>query len=98
MSSRPVTGDRRGLLKDAIHRLDEMQAKLDEAEWAASEPIAIIGIGCRFPGGAHDPATFWQMLCEGRDGICEAPPDRADIHRFCNPEPGLLGRDRKSVV
>ena len=35
------------------------------------EPVAIIGIGCRFPGGIYGPSSFWQALCEGRDGITE---------------------------
>ena len=43
------------------------------------EPIAIIGIGCRFPGGANDPASFWQLLRNGVDAIGEVPPDRWSI-------------------
>src|SRR5256885_614258 len=45
--------DRRELLQSALQALDEMQAKLDAVEQAAREPIAIVGIGCRFPGGAE---------------------------------------------
>jgi myxalamid-type polyketide synthase MxaE and MxaD len=40
------------------------------------EPLAIIGIGCRFPGAANSPEEFWQLLCEGRDVISQIPPDR----------------------
>jgi len=41
-----------------------------------SEPIAIVGMGCRFPGGADDPAKFWEMLCGGVDGIRKIPDGR----------------------
>ncbi len=43
------------------------------------EPIAIIGMGCRFPG-AEDPRAFWKLLCEGRDAIREIPADRWDAN------------------
>jgi phthiocerol/phenolphthiocerol synthesis type-I polyketide synthase A len=42
----------------------------------ADEPIAVIGMGCRFPGDIHGPETFWQFLCEGRSAVGEVPPDR----------------------
>jgi acyl transferase domain-containing protein/acyl-CoA synthetase (AMP-forming)/AMP-acid ligase II len=44
----------------------------------ADEPIAIIGIGCRFPG-AEGPAEFWRLLCDGVDAITEVPPDRWEV-------------------
>ncbi|WP_063766007.1 type I polyketide synthase [Streptomyces sp. NRRL F-5193] len=40
------------------------------------EPVAIIGMGCRFAGGAHSPEEFWTMLIEGRDGVAELPEER----------------------
>ena len=46
-----------------------------------AEPIAIIGLGCRFPGGARDPESFWKFLLEGKDGICEAPPGRFECEK-----------------
>src|SRR5262249_24723190 len=55
------------------------------------EPLAIVGIGCRFPGGAHDPQRLWQLLCEGVDGIVEIPGDRWDIRRFYSPVINELG-------
>jgi acyl transferase domain-containing protein len=45
------------------------------------EPIAIVGIGCRFPGGAHDPDTFWQLVAEGRDAITGVPRTRWGANR-----------------
>nr|VFK17278.1 MAG: myxalamid-type polyketide synthase MxaB [Candidatus Kentron sp. LFY] len=55
-------------------------------------PIAIIGIGCRFPGDAENPQKFWEMLCEGRDGVIEVPADRWDIKRFYDPDPNKPGK------
>ncbi len=62
-------------LKQAFLALEETQARLEAAERA---PIAVIGLGCRFPGNAHDPATFWQNLRRGVDAIREVPADRWD--------------------
>ena len=50
------------------------------------EPIAIIGIGCRFPG-ANNPEAFWQLLRNGVDAITEVPSDRWDNARFYDPDP-----------
>ena len=41
---------------------------------AGGAPIAIVGIGCRFPGGVVDPSSFWRLLTEERDAITEIPP------------------------
>lgn len=51
---------------------------------AAPEPVAIVGIGCRFPGGADSKTTLWNMLCNGRDAIVDVPEDRWDTRRYCN--------------
>src|SRR5215472_464447 len=56
-----------------------------------TEPIAIIGIGCRFPG-AKDPEAFWQLLHDGIDAISEVPADRWDLNSFYDPNPGTPGR------
>src|SRR4051812_45641066 len=56
------------------------------------EPIALIGIGCRFPGGANDPASFWKLLVDGVDAIREVPPERWNAKRFFDPEIGRPGK------
>jgi acyl transferase domain-containing protein/acyl carrier protein len=58
---------------------------------AMNEPIAIIGIGCRFPG-ANGPAEFWTLLRDGVDAIGEVPPDRFDQHAFYDPDPTVPGK------
>lgn len=54
------------------------------------EPIAIVGIGCRFPG-AEGPAAFWQLLTEGGDAISDVPRDRWDAEAFYDPDPSVPG-------
>ena len=61
-------------------------------ETTAADPIAIIGIGCRLPGGATDAGSFWQMLMGGVDAIREVTPDRWDHRFFFDPEPGTPGK------
>ena len=56
------------------------------------EGIAIIGIGCRFPGGVNDAEALWKLLVEGREAVCEVPPDRWNVERFYDPEPGVVGK------
>lgn len=56
------------------------------------EPIAIVGIGCRFPGGIYCPRSFWKALCEGRDCITEVPADRWDLRSFYNPDGEKKGK------
>ena len=46
------------------------------------EPLAIVGIGCRFPGKANSPESFWDLLIEGKSGIEEVPDDRWDVDRY----------------
>jgi acyl transferase domain-containing protein/acyl carrier protein len=57
----------------AVRRL---QAEKEDLRLIASDPIAIIGMGCRFPGDIHSPQEFWRALKEGRDGIGEVPEGR----------------------
>jgi acyl transferase domain-containing protein/acyl carrier protein len=48
--------------------------------------LAIVGVGCRFPGGVEDVESFWRLLAEGRSGIREVPPNRWDRDRFYHPQ------------
>ncbi|HUN35462.1 MAG TPA: type I polyketide synthase, partial [Trebonia sp.] len=44
-----------------------------------NEKIAVVGLGCRFPGGADSPAELWRLLAEGRDAVTERPPGRREL-------------------
>ncbi len=56
------------------------------------EPIAIVGIGCRFPGGANDPESYWNLMCAGADTVTEIPPDRWDVDKFYDSDRSKLGK------
>src|SRR4028118_236097 len=58
------------------------------------EPIAIIGIGCRFPGGGNSPEAFWKLLRDGVDAITEVPEDRWNLDNFYDPEGTKPGKIR----
>uniref|UniRef100_UPI001ABFF5EF type I polyketide synthase n=1 Tax=Amycolatopsis kentuckyensis TaxID=218823 RepID=UPI001ABFF5EF len=60
---------------------------------AADEPIAIVGIGCRFPGGVRSPEDLWRLVAAGGDGITPFPDDRGwDLEEIYDPEPGATGK------
>ena len=61
-------------------------------EPTAADPIAIIGIGCRLPGGAVDARSYWQMLMGGVDAIREVPQDRWNHRFYFDPEQGKPGK------
>ena len=58
----------------------------------ADEPIAVVGMACRFPGGANDPASFWQLLRGAHDGTSEVPADRWDRATYYDPDPDAAGK------
>lgn len=66
----------RSRLRDALVTINQLKAKLETLTRARSEPIAIIGMACRFPGGGNTPERFSQALEAGLDAVTEVPPDR----------------------
>ncbi|MFE3260622.1 SDR family NAD(P)-dependent oxidoreductase [Nocardia sp. NPDC059091] len=59
----------------------------------ADEPLAIVGMSCRFPGGVDDAASLWALVDQGIDGIGEFPADRGwDTGRWYDPQPGVTGK------
>ena len=79
-------------LQRAVFALKETRARLEALERQRSEPIAMIGMACRFPGGANDAASFWRLLCDRVDAIRETPPDRWDVAAFYDPDPSAPGK------
>ena len=91
MASNPPTVSNLSPLKQALLALEESQEKLAAAERARSEPIAVIGLACRFPGGP-DAETFWQALDAGRDLVSDVPADRWSTDAYYDPDPDAPGK------
>ena len=97
MSDEPKSSEASSLeeltpLQQAVVALKEMRAKLDRLESARNEPIAIVGMGCRFPGGSDSPEAYWRLLRDGVDATSEIPSDRWDVDAYYDPEPGMPGK------
>lgn len=82
-------------LQKAVVALKETRARLDAAEQAKKEPVAIVGMGLRFPGingDCQDPETLWDMLATGGDAVSEVPNDRWDIDSYYSADPEVAGK------
>ncbi len=84
--------DREAVVKRALNEIRDLRQKLAEAQRWRAEPIAVIGLGCRFPGGVDGPDAFWTALMEGRDATGEVPASRWNIDAFFHPEPSTPGK------
>ncbi len=72
--------------KRALQAIQTLQTKVEALETVQHQPIAILGLGCRFPGGANSPAEFWDLIQAGKDAITEVPSDRWDVDQYYSPD------------
>src|SRR5271167_275945 len=104
MGGSAMTGapaDRRAIITEALRQIDDLTARLEIAEKGDTEPIAVVGMGCRLPGGVNTPAQYWRLLQDGVSGVVRVPSERWDADAFfsddhsvpgtiCSPEGGFL--------
>src|SRR3954453_5278592 len=78
-----LTAQQRATLAEEFNKISRI---------AVAEPVAVVGIGCRFPGDIVGPDSFWDLLVEGRNAISRVPEDRWDADAFYDPDPLTPGR------
>lgn len=79
-------------VKQALLALQAARKKIDALEKQHSEPIAIIGLGCRFPGGIDSPKDFWDLLMSGKDTIATIPESRWNSDTYYSPNYDEAGK------
>ena len=72
--------------------LKQARLQLEALERQKNEPIAIIGMDCRFPGNANSPEAYWELLRNGIDAITDIPSDRWDVESYYDSDPEIPGK------
>ncbi|MET7906375.1 beta-ketoacyl synthase N-terminal-like domain-containing protein, partial [Streptomyces sp. NPDC005355] len=89
--ARFVRAELLGVPQDTAGEVEPSPVAVDSA--ADAEPIAIVGIGCRFPGGVRSPEDLWQLVVSETDAISGFPVDRGwDLEALFDPDPDAVGK------
>lgn len=76
----------------ALLAVKAMRKKLEDVTYQQNEPLAVVGMSCRLPGGIKSPDDFWQLLCHREDAISDIPSDRWDIDKHYDQDPAEPGK------
>ena len=74
------------VIKQALFTIKDLQSQLKALKREQHEPIAVVGMACKFPGGADNPTLFWEKLTQAYDAISDIPSKRWDIEQYYSPE------------
>jgi hypothetical protein len=80
-----------GALRKSFAVIQQLKQQLADADGRSAEPIAVVGLSCRFPGGADSPEAYWKNLAAGVDARREIPADRWPWQRFYDADPSVAG-------
>ncbi|MBX2859114.1 MAG: SDR family NAD(P)-dependent oxidoreductase [Cellvibrionaceae bacterium] len=78
--------------KRALKKIRALKAEITRSQNRTQAPIAIVGMGCRFPGKINSPGDFWQALASSRDCIDDIPASRWNIDDYFHPDPAISGK------
>ncbi|NEQ63906.1 MAG: polyketide synthase, partial [Moorea sp. SIO4A1] len=92
MNNSPDKKENLSASKQVLLALKEAKNRIEALEYTKTEPIAVVGMACRFPGGADSPQKLWQLLSDGVDAIREIPPKRWNVDNYYDPNPETPGK------
>ena len=89
-ANRPV--DREDVVRRALSELRSAKSEVAESRARSSEPVAVVGVGCRFPGGVVGVESFWDLLVSGGSGVGVVPADRWCVDDVFDGDVGVVGK------